>query len=160
MAKKPDPDGLKVVASNRKARHEYDILETFEAGMVLKGTEVKSLRNGHCNLAGAFAVAEPDGIYLKGAEIAEYTHGNRLNHDPKRKRKLLLNQREIKKIAVKSRERGFTLVPLRVYFKGGRAKVEIAVAKGRKLYDRRQATAKKEAQREIARAEGQRRRDI
>jgi len=158
MATHADADGLKIVATNRKARHEYDLLETFEAGLVLLGTEVKSLRAGHCNLAGAFAVAEPDGIYLKGAEIAEYTHGNRLNHDPKRRRKLLLNRREIKKIAVKSRERGFTLVPLRVYFKGGRAKVEIAIGKGRKLHDRRQATAKKEAAREIARAEGRRQR--
>ena len=150
---------LNVVSSNRKARHTYDILETFEAGMVLRGTEVKSLRDGKCDLAGSFAVVEADGVYLKGAEIAAYSHGNRMNHEPRRNRKLLLSKREIQKIKVKTRERGFTLVPLRLYFRKGLAKVELAIAKGRKLHDRRQAQAKKEADREIARAVGRRRRD-
>ncbi|MFH0947059.1 MAG: SsrA-binding protein SmpB [Planctomycetota bacterium] len=150
---------IKVVSSNRKARHTYDILETFEAGMVLRGTEVKSLRDGKCDLGGSFAVVEADGVYLKGAEIGVYSHGNRQNHEPRRNRKLLLSKREIQKIRVKTRERGFTLIPLRLYFRRGLAKVELAVAKGRKLHDHRQAQAKKEADREMKRAVGRRKRN-
>lgn len=157
MASSNTPDGIKVVATNRKARHTYEILETFEAGLVLRGTEVKSLRDGKCDLAGAYAHVEEEEVWLKGMEIPEYSHGNLQNHDPRRKRKLLLHRREIGKLLVKTREKGLTLVPLRVYFKMGRAKVEIAIAKGRKIHDRRQAVAKKEAEREIQRAQGRRR---
>ena len=154
---KPGDDGRKVVATNRKARYEYEILETLEAGLVLVGTEVKSLRAGRCNLTGGFAVIEEDGGWVKGIEIEEYSHGNRLNHDPKRPRRLLLHKQELRKLRARTRERGFTLIPLRIYFREGRAKVEVGVARGRQLHDRRQAKAKKEAARDIARAVGRRR---
>ena len=150
-------DGIKVIATHRKARHQYDILETFEAGMVLLGTEVKALRDNRCDLSGAFAVLDGEEVFIKGMEIGEYVQANRQNHEPRRKRKLLLHRREIRKLKTKIRERGFTLVPLRVYFKASLAKIEIAVAKGRKTHDRREATAKREAQREMARAVGRRR---
>lgn len=160
MARKNEVEpGVKVIATNRKAHHDYEIFESLEAGIVLVGTEVKSLRAGHCNLTGSHASIEDDEVFLRGVEIDEYSFGNRLNHEPKRRRKLLLKRLEIRRLVVRTRERGFTLIPLRVYFRDGRAKVEIGVARGRKVHDRRQAKAKQEAAREIARAVGRRRRD-
>ena len=147
----------KLIAENRRARHEYQLLERFEAGMVLTGTEVKSLRDGRVSLAQAYADVRDGEVWLIGAEIPEYTFGNRLNHKPKRSRKLLLHKREIAKFAGKASERGFTLVPTAVYFKSGRAKVEVAVAKGKQNYDKRQALKKAEASREMARAQARKR---
>jgi SsrA-binding protein len=154
---KADAEGLQVIATNRKARHEYEILEVVEAGLALTGTEVKSLRAGNCNMTDAYAAPLGDELFLKNLDIAEYSHGNRQNHDPRRPRALLLHKREIRKLTESTRERGFTLVPLRLYFKGGWAKVEIAVARGRKLHDKRESKAKREAEREMARARGRRR---
>lgn len=154
MAKPSDPLSERVVASNRKALHEYEIFDKYEAGLVLLGTEVKALRDGKCNLAGAFARLDGGELWLHGIEISEYSHGNRQNHTPKRVRKLLLHRAELRKIDAKVRERGFTLVALRLYFKGGIAKVEIGVARGLKVHDQREAKAKREAKRDIARALG------
>lgn len=148
---------IKLVTSHRRARYLYQIFDTYEAGLALVGTEVKSLRSGHCDLTGSFAVIEGDEVYLKDAEIGQYTHGNRQNHEAKRRRKLLLHRKEIAKLKSKSREKGFTLVPLRVYFKKGRAKVEIGVARGKKQQDRRQDKAKQEAKRDIDRELARRR---
>ncbi len=153
---KSEADDLRVIATNRKARHEYELLETFEAGVSLVGTEVKALRDGRCDLSTAYAAIEGDEVWIKGLEIGEYEYGNRQNHEPRRKRKLLLHRREIRKLQAKTRERGFTVVALRLYFRKARVKVEIALARGRKLHDRRDAKAKREAQRDIARALGRR----
>lgn len=152
--KKPDAktDGIKVVTSNRKAFHEYEILERIEAGIALVGTEVKSLRNGYGNLDGAYAKLDDGELWLVGSEIPEYSMGNRMNHKPKRIRKLLLHRREIDKYAGKATQQGFTLVPLQIYFKDGKAKVELAVARGKQLHDKREAKKKADAQREIKRA--------
>jgi len=147
-----DDDAIKVVARNRKARHEYELLERVEAGIVLTGTEVKSLRNGKANLEDAYAEVDRDEIWLLGCDIPEYLQANRMNHVPKRKRKLLLHRREIDKLAAKFSEKGLTLVPLSIYFKKGMAKVELSVAKGRKSYDKREALKKQDAKREIDRA--------
>jgi len=144
--------GIKVIARNRKARHDYEILQKFEAGLVLTGTEVKSLRQGRVNLSDAYAVIRKGEIFLKNLDIPEYSHGNRMNHEPKRPRKLLLHASEITRIAVKVTERGLALVPLSIYFKGGWAKVELALARGRRLYDKRQSMKKKEDRREMDRA--------
>jgi SsrA-binding protein len=145
-------NGTKLITSNKKARRDYHILETFEAGLVLVGTEVKSLRDGKASLAEAYARLRDDELYLVGAHIPEYTHGNRQNHDPTRARKLLLHRREIDRLRGKIEEKGLTLIPLRLYWKGGRAKIEIALGRGKKDYDRRQDVAKREAQREMDRA--------
>lgn len=145
-------DGIKVVTRNRKAFHEYEILDRIEAGLALVGTEVKSLRAGYGNLDGAYAKLDAGELWLVGSEIPEYEMGNRLNHKPKRTRKLLLHRREIEKFAGKASQQGFTLVPLQIYFKDGRAKVEIAVARGKQQHDKREAKKKAEAQREIKRA--------
>ncbi|MBO8141769.1 MAG: SsrA-binding protein SmpB [Firmicutes bacterium] len=143
----------KTVATNRKARHEYNILETLEAGLVLTGTEVKSLREGRANLNDSFARVQDGEVYLYNLHISPYTHGNRFNHDPTRVRKLLLHRDEIRRLVGKTREQGLTLVPLRVYFGDrGWAKVELALARGKKKWDKREALAKREAQREMARA--------
>ncbi|HTK78591.1 MAG TPA: SsrA-binding protein SmpB [Gemmataceae bacterium] len=155
---KSDEDGVKVVAHNRRAFHEYDILDRLECGVVLLGTEVKSLRDGHASIDEAYAKLEGEELWLIGSEVPEYEKGNRLNHKPKRPRKLLLHRREISKFAGKASQRGFTLVPLRLYFRGGRAKVEIAVAKGKQLHDKRQASRKADADREIRRSIANRRR--
>jgi SsrA-binding protein len=159
MAKsdKSGEDDIKVVTRNRKASHEYELSDRLECGVVLVGTEVKSLRDGHCSLDGSYAKVEDGELWLVGCEIPEYAMGNRLNHTPKRDRKLLLRRREITKFAGKASERGFTLVPTAVYFKNGRAKVEIAVAKGKQSYDKRQALKKAEAGREMARAASRKR---
>ncbi len=163
MAKTPrkdDSDGELVhVCRNRRAAHEYEIHDTIECGVVLLGTEVKSLRDGHASLEDAYAKVEGGEVWLVGAEIPEYPFGNRLNHKPKRTRKLLLRRSEINKFAGKASQKGFTLVPLRLYFKKGLAKVEIAVARGKQRYDKRQALKKAEAKREMDRAASRRRRD-
>ncbi|GIM87846.1 SsrA-binding protein [Salinispora arenicola] len=156
MAPMPREKGRKVVASNRKARHDYSILDTYEAGMALTGTEVKSLRAGRASLVDAFAQERNGELYLHGMHIPEYVQGTWTNHEPRRTRKLLLNRTEIDRLIGKTRESGLTLVPLQVYFSDGWAKVEIGVAKGKKAYDKRQDLAKRDAQREMARAAGRR----
>lgn len=152
---KPDTaaDGTEIVniCRNRRAFHEYEITHTLECGVVLCGTEVKSLRNGHANLEDSFARIDNDELWLVGAEIPLYTAGNRMNHEPKRIRKLLLRRREIVTFAEKSDTKGFTLVPLRMYFKNGRAKVEIGVAKGKQTHDKRDSLKTAEAKREMDR---------
>jgi SsrA-binding protein len=151
-------DDIRVITRNRRAFHEYEILDTVECGIALVGTEVKSLRDGHANLEDAYAKLEDNEVWLVGSEIPEYAMGNRLNHKAKRPRKLLLHRNEIEKFAGKASQRGFTLVPLRLYFKGGRAKVEVAVAKGKQVHDKRQALKKSDADREMRRAIASRRR--
>jgi SsrA-binding protein len=150
--KKDEEDGIQVVCRNRRAFHEYEILEKLECGLVLKGTEVKSLRERAANIEDAYAKIQEGELWLLGSDIPEYSMGNRLNHKPRRPRKLLIHRREIAKFAGKATQRGFTLVPLRVYFKRGLAKVEIAVAKGKQTHDKRQADKKAEATREIRKA--------
>ena len=156
----PREKGRKVVASNKKARHDYAILDTYEAGMALTGTEVKSLRAGRASLVDAFAQERNGEIYLYGMHIPEYTQGTWTNHEPRRTRKLLLKRLEIDRLIGKTREAGLTLVPLQVYFSDGWAKVEIGLAKGKKSYDKRQDIAKRDADREIARATGRRRKGM
>ncbi len=153
--KKDDPktkDNIRVVCRNRKAFHEYEVMDRLECGLVLVGTEVKSMRDGHCLLEEAYAKLDNGELWLIGCEIPEYAMGNRLNHKPKRPRKLLLHRREIEKFAAKAAQRGFTMVALSLYFKNGRAKAEIAVARGKQLHDKRQALKKHDAQRDIQRA--------
>lgn len=152
-------DGTKDICRNRRARHEYDILDQIEAGLVLTGTEVKSLRVGQANLEDAYAKIEGGEVWLLGSDIPEYAMGNRMNHKPKRPRKLLMHRREIGRFAGKASQKGFTLIPLRLYFKNGRAKVELAVCQGKQLHDKRQDLKKKDADLEIKRAMNQRRRD-
>ncbi|GAA2523648.1 SsrA-binding protein SmpB [Pilimelia columellifera] len=152
----PREQGRKVVASNKRARHDYTILDTYEAGLVLSGTEVKSLRAGRASLADAFAQPRGDELYLYGLHIAEYAQGTWTNHEPRRTRKLLLHRAELNKILGKLDQSGLTLVPLQLYFSDGWAKVEIGLAKGKKSYDKRQDLAKRDADREIARALGRR----
>jgi SsrA-binding protein len=151
-AKKGEEDGVRLICRNRRALHEYEIFETLECGLVLTGTEVKSLREGAGSLEEAYAKIEGGEVWLIGSDIPEYSRGNYFNHKPKRPRKLLLHRREIGKFAGKASQQGFTLVPLRMYFKDGKAKVELAVARGKKLHDKRQAQRKNEAQKEIRRA--------
>ena len=155
--KKDVGEDLKHVCRNKRAFHEYEIMDKLECGLVLKGTEVKSLRDGSASLEDAYAKLEDGELWLIGSDIPEYTMGNRMNHKPKRPRKLLLHRREIGKFAGKASERGYTLVPLRLYFKNGRAKVEIAVARGKQQHDKREAQKKADAQREIRRALSERR---
>ena len=150
----PREQGRKVVASNRKARHDYTILDAVEAGMVLTGTEVKSLRAGRASLVDAFGHENNGEMFLHGMHIPEYTQGTWTNHEPRRVRKLLLNRHEIDKLESKVHERGFTLIPLSLYFKDGRAKVELALARGKKTYDKRHALAAKQANREKQQALG------
>jgi SsrA-binding protein len=150
--KKDNADGVESICRNRRATHDYAILDRIECGIVLVGTEVKSLREGHASLDDAYARLDDGELWLIGAEIPEYLFGNRMNHKPKRPRKLLLHRREIEKFAGKSSERGLTLVPLRLYFKNGIAKVELAVAKGKQSHDKRESMKAADAKREIARA--------
>jgi SsrA-binding protein len=152
----PREQGRKVVASNRKARHDYTILDTYEAGMALTGTEVKSLRAGRASLVDAFGHESNGEIFLHGMHIPEYTQGTWTNHEPRRVRKLLLKKIEIQRLIGKLREEGLTLVPLSVYFNDGWAKVELGLARGKKAYDKRQDMATRDAQREISRAMGRR----
>lgn len=149
---KPESDGIKIVARNRRARFEYDLIEKIEAGLVLTGTEVKSLRNGKSSLEEAYAGVDGGEVWLYGCDIPEYLQANRMNHKPKRPRKLLLHANEIGKLRAKTSERGLTIVPLQIYFKKGIAKVELCIAKGRKTYDKRQALKKQDAKRDIDRA--------
>jgi SsrA-binding protein len=142
--------GEKLIATNRRARHEYEILETYEAGLVLRGTEVKSLREGQVNFKDSYAAIQREEAWLHGCHIAPYHHGTDANHDPERSRKLLLHRRELSRLLGKIAERGLTLVPLRLYFKEGRAKLEIGLARGKKLHDKRQSIREREARRELA----------
>lgn len=148
----PKEQGRKVVATNRKARHDYSIEDTFEAGLVLMGTEVKSLRAGRASLVDGYAFIENGEAWLDAVHIPEYTEGTWTNHSPRRKRKLLMHKQEILKLTSKVKEGGFTLIPLSIYFSDGRAKVELALAKGKKEYDKRQALREKQDTREAARA--------
>jgi SsrA-binding protein len=140
----------RVIATNRKAFHNFQVLETYEAGLVLRGTEVKSLREAHVNFKDAYAAIEHGEAWLIGCHIAPYHHGTDANHDPERRRKLLLHRREISRLLGKVAERGLTLVPLRLYFKEGRAKVEVGLARGKKLHDKRAAIREREERRELA----------
>ncbi len=144
----------KVVARNRKARHDYEILETFEAGMALKGPEVKSLRVGKASFQDAFATVERGEVWLHSLHISPYEEANRFNVDPVRTRKLLLNRREIRRLVGKVEEKGLTLVPLEIYFARGYAKVRLALARGKKLHDKREALKRKQLDREARRAAG------
>ena len=144
-------DSVKIIVQNRKARHDYAVLDTFEAGIVLQGTEVKSLRQGKANLKDSYARAEAGEVFLHNLHISEYGQGNQFNHDPTRARKLLLHRREIDRLQGRVQEKGLTLVPLQLYFKRGKAKVEIALARGKHDYDRRRDIAKRDARREMDR---------
>jgi SsrA-binding protein len=146
------PTGTKPIAENRRARHDYHLLDRLEAGIVLTGTEVKSLRDGRVELGGAFADVRDAEVWLVGASIAEYGQGNSANHDPDRDRKLLLHRREIASLIGKVKEKGLTLVPTRLYFKDGKVKVELAVARGKERIDKRRDLAERDAKRQIERA--------
>ncbi len=148
----PKEQGRKLVAQNRKARHDYHIDDVYEAGLVLMGTEVKSLRAGHASLVDGFAYVRDGEAWLAGVHIPEYTEGTWTNHEPRRERKLLLHADQILRLIGKTKETGTTLVPLSLYFKDGKAKVEIALARGKRSYDKRQALAEKQSRREVARA--------
>ena len=148
----PKEKGRSLIASNRKARHDYHIEDTFEAGIVLSGTEVKALRQGRASLVDGFAMFTGDELYLENVHIPEYLNGTWTNHAPRRKRKLLLHRSELDKIASKTRESGRTIVPLALYFKDGRAKVEIALATGKRQYDKRHALRERQDRREAERA--------
>ena len=142
-------NGIKVVTENRKARHDYFVDEVIEAGIVLQGTEVKSLRAGRVNLKDSYATIDNGEVFLHNAHISEYEYGNRNNHDPLRSRKLLLHREEIQKLIGRTRDKGYTLIPLKIYFRNGKAKVELALAKGKRQYDKRQAIAERDARRKI-----------
>ena len=151
MAAKQDP-GIKVVARNRRARHEYAVEETIEAGLELMGSEVKSLRDGSANLSDSYAMPDKGQVWLHNFNISPYKAASTLGHEPLRKRRLLLNKREIEKLSVKVKERGYSLVPLQVYFKNGWAKVELGIARGKSTIDRREDIKERETRRELDRA--------
>ncbi len=152
MGKQISPDEIeKVVAQNRRARHQFEILETLEAGLVLCGTEVKTLRSGKVSIEEAYGRIDGGTAYLVGAHIEEYVFGNRMNHSPTRKRKLLLRKPELKRLHAKVTQKGLTLVPLRLYFRGGWAKLELALCRGKRLGDKREVSKKREADREMGR---------
>ncbi|HUS82968.1 MAG TPA: SsrA-binding protein SmpB [Dehalococcoidia bacterium] len=142
----------KVIAVNRKALHDYHIMETVEAGLVLSGTEIKSIREGRVSLREAFARPDGDELWLLGAHIAQYPAAGRFNHEPTRKRKLLLHKGEMRELSAALGEKGLTLIPLRLYLKNGRAKLELALARGKRSHDKREAIAKREAERQMQRA--------
>ncbi|MFI9387554.1 SsrA-binding protein SmpB [Kutzneria sp. NPDC052558] len=150
----PKEQGRKAIATNRKARHDYSIVDTYECGVVLMGTEVKSLRAGRASLVDAFATVDDGEVWLRGLHITEYEMGTWTNHEPRRNRKLLLHKAEILKLIGKTKESGLSLVPLSMYFKDGKVKVELALAKGKKTWDKRQSLAKRDAERETQRAVG------
>jgi SsrA-binding protein len=152
----PREQGRKLVAQNKKARHDYSIEDVFEAGLVLTGTEVKSLRAGRASLTDGYATIDDGEAWLRGVHIPEYDLGTWTNHEPRRARKMLLRRDELRRIAGKTKETGLTLIPLALYFKDGYAKVEVALARGRKSYDKRQAIAERESKREADRATGRR----
>ena len=143
---------MKVIATNRKAYHDYFIDETHEAGLVLTGSEIKSIRAGRVNLRDSYVQVSSGELWLRGAHIAPYHQASRENHEPRRDRKLLMHRRQINRLEAKVQAKGYTIVPLRLYLKGNRAKVEIALVRGKRLYDKREAIAKREARREIERA--------
>ncbi len=150
---KPEKDkGEKLIASNRKAFHDYHVLDRQEAGVMLTGTEVKSLREGRANLSDSYVIVKDGEAFLLNAHISPYTHGNRENHEPLRTRKLLLHRREIEKIASAVRDKGLSVVPLRLYFRRGIVKAEIAVVRGKQLHDKRETARTREADREAAQA--------
>ena len=148
--------GRKLIASNRKARHDYAVVDTFEAGVMLTGTEVKSLRLGRASLVDGFATIDDGEVYLRNVHIPEYEQGSWTNHEPRRTRKLLLHKAEIERLIGKTKESGLTLVPLSLYFSAGKVKVELALARGKRSYDKRQDLARRDADREVARALGRR----
>jgi SsrA-binding protein len=152
----PREKGRTLVAQNKRARHDYSVEDVYEAGLVLTGTEVKSLRAGRASLTDGYATIEGGEAWLRGVHIPEYTQGTWTNHEPRRARKLLLHRDELRRIAGKVADSGVTLVPLSLYFKDGYAKVDLAVARGRKTYDKRQAIAERETKRETQRAVGRR----
>lgn len=156
MATKPET-GERLIASNKKALHDYFIVQRLEAGLALTGTEVKSLRDGRAQLKDAYVIFKNEEAFLFGAHVSPYTHGNRENHDPERIRKLLLHRREIEKLRTQTVEKGLTVVPLRLYFKGNRVKVEIAVVRGKRQFDKRDTEKAREADREAAQAMKERR---
>ena len=149
--------GRKVIAQNKKARHDYSIEDVFECGIVLTGTEVKSLRMGRASLIDGFAMVDKGELWLSGVHIPEYTQGTWTNHRPRRDRKLLVHSAEIRKLSARMKEGGLTLVPLSLYFKDGKAKIELAVAKGKKVHDKRSALMERQANREIEREVSRRR---
>jgi SsrA-binding protein len=156
-SKKPDAQGakskpeFKVISDNRRARHEYEILEVVEAGVELSGTEVKSLRQGRANLSDAFARVEEGELWLYHCHISPYDHGNRFNHDPLRRRKLLMHKKQILKLKSRMQEKGLTLIPLKLFFRGNWAKVDLALARGKQLYDKRESIAKRDSLRQVDR---------
>lgn len=156
MTRKSEPAGIKIIAKNRRARHEYEIFDTWEAGLVLLGTEVKALRNGRVNLGDSYGEIREGEAWIVKMHIGPYEMGNRENHDPFRRRKMLLTRREIRKIRPKVEEQGLTLVPLKVYFKKGLVKIQIGLGRGKKLHDKRDAKAKKDIERRIAKEIGRR----
>jgi SsrA-binding protein len=149
---KPEGEGVRIACTNKKARRDYHIEETIEAGVVLRGSEVKSLREGRANLTDAYALVDKGEVWLSGLHISPYEHTRMEEQEPTRDRKLLLHASEIRRLAGKVQEKGFTLVPLRVYFRGGYAKVELGLGKGKKLYDKREDIKQADARREIERA--------
>jgi len=150
-SKEDEKDGKKMVVQNRKARYDYDIVDRFETGIVLSGTEVKSLRAGRANLKDSYAMVEVGEVFLHRVHISTYEAGNYNNHEPERKRKLLLHRGEIRRLVISTQQQGLALVPLSIYFRRGRAKIELALAKGKKQYDKRHSIAERQAQREVAR---------
>ena len=148
--------GRKIIAQNRKARHDYSVLDTFEAGVMLTGTEVKSLRAGRASLVDGFATIDDGEVFLRNVHIPEYEQGSWTNHEPRRVRKLLLHRGEILRLVGKTKESGLTIVPLSLYFSGGKVKVELALARGKRSYDKRQDLARRDAAREMQRAMGRR----
>ncbi len=150
------PTGRKLIAQNRKARHDYSVVDVYEAGIMLTGTEVKSLRLGRASLVDGFATIDDGEVYLRNVHIPEYEQGSWTNHEPRRVRKLLLHKEEIQRLIGKTKEGGLTLVPLSIYFSAGKVKVELALARGKRSYDKRQDLARRDADREVARALGRR----
>jgi SsrA-binding protein len=146
------PEGSRLIVQNRKARHDFEILDSFETGIVLQGTEVKSLREGKVNLKDSYAAAEKGEIFLYNVHISHYEAGNYFNHEPERPRKLLLHRSEIRRLIGRTDQQGLTLVPLKMYFKKGRAKVELGLVKGKRQYDKRRDIAQRQADREVERA--------
>jgi SsrA-binding protein len=156
VANKPRRDGRQIIASNRKARHNYSIIDVFEAGVALQGTEVKSLREGHASLVDAFATVDDGEVWLRNVHIPEYRNGSWTNHEPRRNRKLLLHRNQIDNLIGKIREGNFSLVPLSMYFFEGKVKVELALARGKQAHDKRQDLARRDAEREVTRELGRR----
>lgn len=151
QASPAEKDTIKVVSDNRRARHEYEVLEVFQAGIELVGTEVKSMRQGRANLQDSFARVEQGQLWLYNCHVSPYDHGNRFNHDPVRRRKLLMHAREIRKLKSRMQEKGLTLIPLKIYFKRNWVKVDLALARGKHLYDKRESIAQKDSKRQLDR---------